>query len=67
MKNIFTTALVSAVALLAFSTATHAQVPAGYKPEYRLSTNVNNAFPLGRGAEEWARLVKERTNGRINV
>lgn len=40
---------------------------ADYKAEYRSSTNVNNAFPLGKGAEEWGRLVTERTNGRIKV
>lgn len=50
---------------LAAGSAAFAQ--GAYKPEYRLSTNVNNAFPLGRGAETWARLVNERTQGRINV
>ncbi|RYY82095.1 MAG: C4-dicarboxylate ABC transporter, partial [Comamonadaceae bacterium] len=54
-------ALLAAVAIA----PAHAQTP--YKQEYRLSTNVNNAFPLGRGAETWARLVNERTQGRIAV
>ena len=53
--------------VLGLAAAGPALAQSGYKPEYRLSTNVNNAFPLGRGAEEWARLVKERTQGRINV
>ena len=53
--------------VLGLAAASPALAQSGYKPEYRLSTNVNNAFPLGRGAEEWARLVKERTQGRINV
>ncbi len=52
---------------LAAQAQAQTQVPEGYRAEYRLSTNVNNAFPLGKGAEEWARLVKERTNGRISV
>ena len=65
MKKLFTGTLLATAVLLAFAPATQAQT--AYKPEYRLSTNVNNAFPLGRGAEEWARLVKERTQGRINV
>lgn len=65
MKKLFTPALLGAAITLSFAATAQAQT--AYKPEYRLSTNVNNAFPLGRGAEEWARLVKERTNGRINV
>jgi len=65
MKKLLTRTLLGAAAALSFAATAQAQTP--YKPEYRLSTNVNNAFPLGRGAEEWARLVKERTNGRINV
>ncbi|WP_244193929.1 DctP family TRAP transporter solute-binding subunit [Bordetella genomosp. 12] len=54
-----------AASIAAISPAALAQTP--YKPEFRLSTNVNNAFPLGRGAETWAKLVNERTQGRINV
>jgi TRAP-type transport system periplasmic protein len=38
-----------------------------YKPEYKLSTVVGPAFPWGKGGEIWAQLVKERTNGRINI
>ncbi|WP_038216694.1 DctP family TRAP transporter solute-binding subunit [Xenophilus azovorans] len=65
MKKNLLTSLLPLVLGLAAGGAAFAQ--AAYKPEYRLSTNVNNAFPLGRGAEAWARLVKERTQGRINV
>ena len=64
--KLLTRALLSAAVLLSVA-APGVQAQTAYKPEYRLSTNVNNAFPLGRGAEEWARLVKERTDGRINV
>lgn len=67
MKPVFKilmTAL-AAAATLAAAPAAWAQGP--YKPEYRMSTNVNNAFALGRGAELWAKLVNERTNGRIHV
>ena len=67
MKPVFKilmTAL-AAAATLAAAPAAWAQDP--YKPEYRMSTNVNNAFALGRGAELWAKLVNERTNGRIHV
>jgi TRAP-type transport system periplasmic protein len=65
MKKLFTAALL-ATGAIALAPLAQAQAPS-YKPEYRLSTNVNNAFPLGRGAETWARLVNERTQGRINV
>ena len=38
-----------------------------YAPEYRLSTVVGTAFPWGKGGEIWGNLVRERTNGRINI
>ncbi len=40
---------------------------AEYKSEYRLSTVVGTAFPWGKGADLWIKLVKERTQGRINI
>ena len=39
----------------------------GYKAEYKLSTVVGTAFPWGKGGEIWANLVRERTQGRINI
>lgn len=59
--------LMAAAAATLLCAAPAAVAQASYKTEYRLSTNVNNAFPLGRGAELWAKLVHERTHGRINV
>ena len=38
-----------------------------YQTEYRLSTVVGTAFPWGKGGEIWANLVRERTQGRINI
>lgn len=38
-----------------------------YKDEYKLSTVVGTAFPWGKGGERWIELVKQRTNGRINI
>jgi tripartite ATP-independent transporter DctP family solute receptor len=38
-----------------------------YKAEYKISTVVGAPFPWGLSAERWAQLVKERTNGRINM
>lgn len=38
-----------------------------YKTEYRVSTVVPTAFPWGKGAQIWIDLVRERTQGRINM
>jgi tripartite ATP-independent transporter DctP family solute receptor len=38
-----------------------------YKAEYRMSTVVPPAFAWGRGGEIFANLVRERTNGRVNI
>jgi tripartite ATP-independent transporter DctP family solute receptor len=40
---------------------------AEYKAEYKLSTVVSNAFPWGKAGERWAELVREKTQGRINI
>ena len=42
----------------------HAQA---YKNEYKVSTVLGTAFPWGKGAEIWINLVRERTQGRINM
>ncbi|MEF7615405.1 DctP family TRAP transporter solute-binding subunit [Aquincola sp. MAHUQ-54] len=51
-------------ALSLMGAAAHAQT---YKAEYKLSTVLGPAFPWGKGGEIWADLVKQRTNGRINI
>jgi len=38
-----------------------------YKAEYKVSTVVPAPFPWGIAADHWVNLVKERTNGRINM
>ena len=38
-----------------------------YKSEYRMSLVLGPAFPWGQGGEIWADLVRERTDGRINI
>jgi len=62
----FKTILAVGVALtgLAFTAATPAQT---YKAEYKMSLVLGPAFPWGKGGEIWANLVKERTQGRINI
>ncbi len=44
--------------------AAHAQ---NYRAEYRVSTVVGTAYPWGKGAQIWIDLVRERTQGRINM
>lgn len=38
-----------------------------YKSEYKMSLVLGPAFAWGKGGEIWADLVRERTNGRINI
>lgn len=40
---------------------------ADYKSEYRASIVVGLAFPWGQAAQRWADLVREGTDGRINI
>lgn len=47
--------------------ATGALAQGAYKSEYKMSLVVGTAFPWGKGGEIWANLVRERTNGRINI
>ncbi len=56
------TAGAAAVGLPRFA---HAQ--GAYKAEYKMSTVVPPAFAWGKGGEIFLTLVKERTNGRINI
>lgn len=38
-----------------------------YKSEYKMSLVLGTAFPWGKGGEIWANMVRERTQGRINI
>ncbi|MBP6251221.1 MAG: DctP family TRAP transporter solute-binding subunit [Rubrivivax sp.] len=53
-----------AATALAFTAMSSAQ---NYKSEYKMSLVVGTAFPWGKGGEIWANMVKERTDGRINI
>jgi tripartite ATP-independent transporter DctP family solute receptor len=46
---------------------TSAARAANYRPEYKVSTVVGTAFPWGKGGQIWIDLVRERTQGRINM
>ncbi len=59
--------LAVAAAAVALATGTLAQAQPKYKDEYKLSTVVPASFPWGKGGEIWADLVRQRTNGRINI
>ncbi|MFZ5557329.1 MAG: DctP family TRAP transporter solute-binding subunit [Pseudomonadota bacterium] len=57
-------AAVLALAAAPFSLSARA---ADYRAEYRLSTVLGTAFPWGKAGERWAELVKQKTDGRINI
>ncbi len=61
-KTAFTVAV--AAGAMAMASATMAQ---NYKDEYKMSLVVGTAFPWGQGGQMWADMVRERTNGRINI
>ena len=62
-----TLAATSLSTLMAVLPATAVAQAAPYKSEYRMSLVVGTAFPWGKGGQIWADLVKERTQGRINI
>jgi len=63
IRTLFATAA-CALGLLTAVTPAAAQQ---YKFEYKMSLVVPPSFPWGKGGEIWADLVRERTNGRINM
>ena len=54
----------AAAACVLASGAVQAQT---YRAEYRLSTTLGTAFAWGQAGERWIELVKEKTQGRINI
>lgn len=58
-------AALATAALAAFPVAAPAQ--SAYKPEYKLSLVLGPPTPWGMAGKIWADLVKERTQGRINI
>lgn len=67
MKRRLLTAVAAATAALSLLGTAPVLAQGNYKAEYKLSTVVGPAFPWGKGGEIWAELVKQRTNGRINI
>ncbi len=64
LRSFLTTALAAAAALAFTAPAALAQ---NYKSEYRMSLVLGPPSPWGQAGEIWAKLVKERTQGRINI
>lgn len=60
-------AAVIVLAIAALPVASNVVQAADYKPEYRLSTVLGPAFAWGKAGERWADLVKQKTDGRINI
>ena len=61
------TVLGLAIAATALAFGTGAMAQAAYKPEYKMSLVLGPPIPWGSGGKIWADLVKERTQGRINI
>ncbi len=57
------TFMAAAAACMLMSPIAHAE----YKAEYTVSTVLPSAFPWGQAADKWVELVKERSEGRINM
>ena len=68
-RSFLTSTLVTLLATLGLTSALHSGIAtaAEYKSEYKMSLVLGTAFPWGKGGEIWADLVRERTNGRINI
>lgn len=63
MKKMLAASFALSLGLLPLTPA-HA---AEYKSEYRLSTVLGTGFTWGNAGERWADLVKQKTEGRINI
>jgi len=64
LRSFLTTAIAAAAALAFTAPAALAQ---NYKSEYRMSLVLGPPSPWGQAGEIWGKLVKERTQGRINI
>ncbi len=59
--------IVKMLAIAATAFAMAAPAWAEYKAEYKVSTVLPSPFPWGVAADKWVELVKERSQGRINL
>src|SRR5690606_28317060 len=67
-RSLLKTGLAGSAAIAAPLVLTsRASAQSKYRSEYRMSTVVGTAFPWGKGGDIWLNLVRERTQGRINI
>ena len=66
-RSLLKAGALSSAALAAPLIVTRAAHAQAYRNEYKVSTVVGTAFPWGKGAEIWINMVRERTQGRINM
>jgi TRAP-type C4-dicarboxylate transport system substrate-binding protein len=67
MRNFRRTSSPLALAATALAFTTGAMAQSAYKAEYKMSPGARPADAVGQAGEIWADLVKERTQGRINI
>ncbi|BBO69660.1 C4-dicarboxylate ABC transporter [Desulfosarcina alkanivorans] len=66
-KSMLTGLLVALAAMALAASMVPPATAAGFKKEYKLQVNVGPSFYWGIGATKFADLVRERTDGRINI
>src|SRR5690606_30571593 len=67
-RSLLKTGLAGSAAIAAPLVLTsRASAQSKYRSEYRMSTVVGTAFPWGKGGDIWINLVRDRTQGRINI
>lgn len=64
MKRYFSILIVIAFSLV-FASSAMAEVD--YKDEYKMSCNVNDRTPQGKALARFVQLIKERTDGKVNI
>lgn len=67
MKNPRFALAIAAILLITVAATSVYAAPFKPKDEYKMQVNVGPAFDWGIGAQKWADLVKEKTNGQINI
>ncbi|MAM74089.1 DctP family TRAP transporter solute-binding subunit [uncultured Tistrella sp.] len=67
MMRVFKAAAGAVATAALLATALSGAQAADYKEEYKVSTVVPAPFPWGLAAEKWVELVRERSDGRINM
>ncbi len=66
-RNLIKSTVAAGVGSISFGVPLLLKAQNQYKAEYRMSTVVGTAFAWGKGGEIFANLVRERTQGRINI